>query len=248
MDGLLQSRRENLCGILNGIDTAVFDPAVDPLLTVNYDAERFKMKVQNKLALQKELGLKQDADIPMIGMVSRLSGQKGLDLVECVFEAIMNTGAQFVVLGMGESKYIDLFSWAQWRYGGQVSACFQMNEPLAHKIYGSCDMFLMPSMFEPCGLSQLIALRYGTLPIVRETGGLRDTVLAYNEYTGDGNGFTFFNYNAHDMLHVIEGAVKMYNEDRETFSNLAIRAMNGQYGWDLSAQTYMELYEKLCED
>ena len=180
----------------------------------------------------------------MIGMVSRLSGQKGLDLVECVFEPIMKTGAQLVVLGMGESKYMDLFSWAQWKYSGQVSACFQMNNPLAHKIYGACDMFLMPSMFEPCGLSQLISLRYGTLPITRETGGLRDTVLAYNEYTGDGNGFTFLNYNAHDMLHVIENAVDMYNNNRITFNRLATRAMQGQYGWDKSAQTYLKLYEK----
>lgn len=247
LDGLLRSRAGNLCGILNGIDTVDYDPETDPMLKVNYNADSFKMKVQNKLALQKELGLKSGADIPMMGMVSRLSGQKGLDLVECVFEGIMNTGVQFVVLGMGESKYIDLFSWAQWRYGGQVSACFQMNNPLAHKIYGACDMFLMPSMFEPCGLSQLISLRYGTLPIVRETGGLRDTVLAYNPNTGDGNGFSFLNYNAHDMLYVIEHAVQMYKEDRETFSGLAVRAMQGQYGWDRSAQKYMELYKKICE-
>lgn len=245
LDGLLRSRAENLSGILNGIDVVEYNPADDPFLPVHYDADSFEKKVENKLALQRELGLKEDADIPMIGLVSRLSGQKGLDLIECVFEPIMNTGAQFVVLGMGESKYVDLFSWAQWRYAGQVSACFQMNNPLAHKIYGACDMFLMPSMFEPCGLSQLISLRYGTLPITRETGGLRDTVLAYNEYTGEGNGFTFFNYNAHDMLHVIEKAVDIYKNDRATFTKLAVRAMKGQYGWDRSAITYMELYNKL---
>ncbi len=244
LDGLLRSRLDHLCGILNGIDTTEYDPETDPMLEHNYTAETFKEKVANKLLLQKELGLTVDPDIPMIGMVSRLSGQKGLDLVECVFEPIMKTGAQLVVLGMGESKYVDLFSWAQWKYSSQFSACFQMNNPLAHKIYGSCDLFLMPSMFEPCGLSQLIALRYGTLPIARETGGLRDTVLAYNEYTGDGNGFTFLNYNAHDMLHVIEQAVKMYRENRITFNRLATRAMEGQYGWDRSAQTYMELYKK----
>ena len=248
LDGLLRMRADHLSGILNGIDTVEYDPETDPMLEVNYTAETFEKKVQNKLALQKELGLVQGADIPMIGMVSRLSGQKGLDLVECVFEPIMNTGAQFVVLGMGESKYIDLFSWAQWRYSGQAAACFQMNNPLAHRIYGACDMFLMPSMFEPCGLSQLISLRYGTLPITRETGGLRDTVLAYNEYTGDGNGFTFLNYNAHDMLHVIENAVKMYKENRITFNRLATRAMAGQYGWDRSAQTYLKLYEGLCKE
>lgn len=248
LDGLLRMRSANLCGILNGIDTEEYNPATDPMLEYNYDAEHFDQKVKNKLALQKELGLLEDADIPMIGMVSRLSGQKGLDLVECVFEPIMNTGAQMVVLGMGESKYVDLFSWAQWKYSKQVSACFQMNNPLAHKIYGACDLFLMPSMFEPCGLSQLISLRYGTLPITRETGGLRDTVLAYNEFTGEGNGFTFLNYNAHDMLHVIENAVDMFKHNRITFNRLAIRAMGGQYGWDQSARIYLDLYEQLCSE
>ena len=182
----------------------------------------------------------------MIGMVGRLSGQKGLDLVECVLGEIMNTGAQLVVLGMGESKYVDLFSWAQWKYPNQIAARFQMDHALAHKIYAGCDLFLMPSMFEPCGLSQLISLRYGTLPITRETGGLRDTVLAYNKFTGDGNGFTFLNYNAHDMLHVIEQAVQMYHNDRELFSKIAQRAMRGLYGWDQSARKYVDLYRKLA--
>ena len=165
--------------------------------------------------------------------------------MECVLPEIMNTGAQLVILGMGESRYVDLFSWAQWKYPLQVSANFQMNNALAHKIYAAADLFLMPSLFEPCGLSQLISLRYGTLPITRETGGLRDTVLAYNEYTGDGNGFTFLYYNAHDMLHVIENAVRMFHEQRELFNSLAIRAMKGQYGWDQSAKQYIELYEKV---
>ena len=248
LDGLLRSRVDHLSGILNGIDIVDYDPANDPMIPNKYDSKTFEKKIENKLALQRELGLKQDPDIPMIGMVSRLSSQKGLDLVECVFESIMKTGAQFVVLGMGESKYVDLFSWAQWKYSDQVSACFQMNNTLAHKIYGACDMFLMPSMFEPCGLSQLISLRYGTLPIARETGGLRDTVLAYNEFTGDGNGFTFLNYNAHDMLHVIENAVEMYKNNRITFNKLATRAMEQQYGWDLSAKKYMALYEKVLAE
>ena len=247
LDGLLRARSANLSGILNGIDTVEYDPQHDPLIPANYDAEHFDQKVKNKLALQQELGLTQDPDVPMIGLVSRLYDQKGLDLVECVFNAIMDTGAQLVVLGMGEGKYVDLFSWAQWKYTGQVAARFVMDNALAHKVYAACDLFLMPSMFEPCGLSQLISLRYGTLPITRETGGLRDTVLAYNEYTGEGNGFTFLNYNAHDMLHVIENAVKMYNEDRCTFDHLAIRAMGGQYGWDRSAKRYIDLYKKVCK-
>ena len=247
LDGLLRSRVDHLTGILNGIDTTDYDPEKDPVLAQNYTAETFDQKVENKLALQRELGLTVDAGIPMIAMITRLSGQKGLDLVECVLPEIMNTGAQLVILGMGESRYVDLFSWAQWKYPQQVSANFQMYHALAHKLYAAADMFLMPSLFEPCGLSQLISLRYGTLPITRETGGLRDTVLAYNEFTGDGNGFTFLYYNAHDMLHVIENAVRMFHDQRDVFNGLAIRAMKGQYGWDQSAKQYIALYEKLLD-
>ena len=247
LDGLLRSRVDHLTGILNGIDTVEYDPATDNVIAVPYTADTFDKKVENKLALQRELGLAVDANVPLIAMITRLSGQKGLDLVECVLPEIMSTGAQLVVLGTGESRYVDLFSWAQWKYPQQVSANFQMNNALSHKLYAAADMFLMPSLFEPCGLSQLISLRYGTLPITRETGGLRDTVLAYNEYTGDGNGFTFLYYNAHDMLHVIENAVKMFREQRDVFNGLAIRAMKGQYGWDQSAKKYLELYRKLLK-
>ena len=193
----------------------------------------------------RQLGLHENADAPIIAMVTRLNSQKGLDLVERVLAEIMSTGAQMVVLGMGESKYEDLFNWAQWKYAGQLSATFQMNHELSHRIYAGADMYLMPSMFEPCGLSQLISLRYGTLPIVRETGGLRDTVLSYNEYTGEGNGFTFLNYNAHDMLHVIERAVSIYHEKKDVWNMLVRRAMQGSYGWDESAKKYLSLYEEL---
>ena len=247
LDGLLRSRKPFLSGILNGIDTIEYDPENDALIDYNYTAETFEVKVQNKLALQKELGLNEDASAPVIGIVSRLSSQKGLDLIERVLDGIMATGAQLVVLGMGESKYVDLFGWAQWKYAGRLAACFQMNHGLAHRIYAGCDLFLMPSMFEPCGLSQLISLRYGTLPIVRETGGLRDTVLSYNEFTGDGNGFSFFNYNAHDMLYVIERAVDIYKNKRDVFNMLAVRAMKGEYGWDQSAKKYLALYESILE-
>ena len=244
LDGLLRSRVNKLSGILNGIDTDEYNPETDPLIAANYTADTILQgKAANKAALQQEMGLKVDPNVPLIGMVGRLSGQKGLDLVERVLGEIMATGAQLVVLGMGENKYVDLFSWAQWKYPGQMAACFQMNHALAHKIYAGADMFLMPSMFEPCGLSQLISLRYGTLPIVRETGGLRDTVLSYNEYTGEGNGFTFLNYNAHDMLHVIERAVRVFREQKEAvWDMLARRAMSGSYGWDKSAKNYLDLY------
>lgn len=242
LDGLLRSRSDSLYGVLNGIDTAEYDPATDPQIVKNYSPDCFADKLHNKTSLQQELGLTVDPDIPLIGMVGRLSGQKGLDLVERVLDGIMRTGAQLAVLGKGEEKYADLFSWAQWRYPGRIVARIEMNHQLAHRIYAGSDLFLMPSAFEPCGLSQMIAMRYGTLPIVRETGGLRDTVLAYNEYTGEGSGFTFFNYNAHDMLHVIEQAITMYRTQRACFDRIAVTDMRGSYGWDRSAKVYREIY------
>lgn len=246
LDGLLRARANSLTGILNGIDTVEYNPQTDPLIPHRYSVETFGEKVQNKLALQKELELQENANVPMIGMVSRLSGQKGLDLVERVLDEIMATGVQLVVLGKGEEKYVDLFSWAQWKYPGRIAARIEMNHTLAHKIYAASDLFLMPSMFEPCGLSQMIAMRYGSLPIVRETGGLRDTVLSYNDFTGEGSGFTFFNYNAHDMLHVIERAVYFYNQRRDVFNAMAVKDMQGSYGWDRSAKVYMELYNRIA--
>jgi len=189
-----------------------------------------------------------DENIPMIGMIGRLADQKGLDLVERVLEDILKLGVQLVILGKGDDRYVRMLNWAQWKYEGRVAACIEMNHKLAHQIYASSDLFLMPSKFEPCGLSQLIALRYGTLPIVRETGGLKDTVFNYNEYTGAGNGFSFANYNAQDMLRVIERAVNLYREDNKAFLRVVRRAMNGQYGWDKSAMVYMEVYDSLIEE
>lgn len=245
LDGLLRARDRDLVGILNGIDTAEYDPAADPLIERTYTAEDPSGKAANKLALQAEMGLTQDASVPVIGMVTRLSGQKGLDLVECVLGDILDTGAQLVVLGLGEDKYVDLLGWAQWKYEGRLAARFAMDHRLAHRVYAGSNMTLMPSVFEPCGLSQMIALRYGALPIVRETGGLKDTVLSYNKYTGEGNGFTFLNYNAHDMLAVIRRAVSYYQEHPEVWATLVKRGMTGRYGWDESAKHYIELYHVL---
>ena len=246
LDGLLRAKSDHLLGILNGIDMQEYDPAADPLIDLNYTARSIGRKKKNKTALQAELGLKVDEEVPLIGMVGRLSGQKGLDLLSCVLDDIMKTGAQLVVLGKGEDGYVNMLNWAQNRFPGQLAARIEMNHRLAHRIYASSDLFLMPSRFEPCGLSQLIALRYGSLPVVRETGGLRDTVLAYNPNTGDGNGFTFFNYNAHDMLHVVEQAVRLYHEDPKTWGKLVRRAMGGKYGWDQSADVYLAMYRELC--
>lgn len=247
LDGLMRTRAGDLLGILNGIDIEEYDPENDQAIEARYGAATLDKKVLNKLALQREMGLTEGADIPLIGMVGRLSSQKGLDLVERVLDGLMATGCQLVVLGMGEDRYVDLLNWAQWKYAGRIASRIEMNHALAHRIYAGADMFLMPSMFEPCGLSQMISMRYGTLPIVRETGGLRDTVLSYNKYTDEGNGFTFLNYNAHDMLTVVERAVNYFRNHHDVWRRLMQRAMGGQYGWDQSAHHYVDLYRELTK-
>ena len=242
LDGLLRARRNSLSGVLNGIDMQEYDPAADPLIPAHYSAQDLSGRAQCKAALQQGLGLAVDPQAPIIGMVGRLSSQKGLDLVDHVIGQIMEENVQLVVLGMGESRYVNLFSWAEQQYPGRVAARFQMDHQLAHRIYAGADMFLMPSQFEPCGLSQMIALRYGCVPIVRETGGLRDTVLSYNHYNNAGNGFTFFNYNAHDMLFTIRRALRYYHEHPDVWRELQSRGMNGDYSWNASAETYLSLY------
>ena len=242
LDGLLRARKHQLYGVLNGLDVVDYNPRTDTHIAGTFSPEDLSGKAACKAALQQELGLEVNPDIPIIGMVGRLSNQKGLDLVDYIIADLMREKVQLVVLGMGESRYVNLFSWAESEYRGQVAARFTMDGALAHRIYAGCDMFLMPSQFEPCGLSQMIAMRYGTVPIVRETGGLRDTVLSYNEANGEGNGFTFFNYNAHDMLHVIQRAMKFYHEKPEIWKLLQERGMNGDYTWDRSANKYVELY------
>ena len=245
LDGLLRARKADLHGVLNGIDMEEYNPQTDAKIAANFSASDLSGKAACKKALQEELGLDVNPDIPIIGMVGRLSNQKGLDLVDYVIADIMRQEVQLVVLGMGEGRYFNLFSWAEGEYKGRVAARFTMDHNLAHKIYAGTDIFLMPSQFEPCGLSQMIAMRYGTIPIVRETGGLRDTVLSYNEFSGEGNGFTFFNYNAHDMLHVIERSIGYYKNRRDIWNTLQQRGMTGDYSWAHSAKEYMGLYETL---
>ena len=248
LDGLLRARSKSLFGVLNGIDVAEYNPETDQKITQNFSIEHPEGKAACKKALQEELGLEIRPDTPLIGMVGRLSNQKGLDLVDYVIADIMRQNIQLVVLGMGEGRYFNLFSWAESEYKGRVAARFTMDHTLAHKIYAGTDMFLMPSQFEPCGLSQMIAMRYGSVPIVRETGGLRDTVLSYNEFSGEGNGFTFFNYNAHDMLHTIERAAEYYSDHPDVWKNLQHRGMSGDYSWTHSAKEYIKLYESLFEE
>ncbi|MBR1877017.1 MAG: glycogen synthase, partial [Lachnospiraceae bacterium] len=204
LDGLLRAREHDLRGIVNGIDYDEYDPSHDKFIVNKYNQKNFrKEKVKNKLALQEQLGLVQDEKKFMIGMVSRLTGQKGFDLVNYIMDELCQDNVEIVVLGTGEEQYENSFRYFDWKYADRVSANIYYSEELSHKIYASCDAFLMPSLFEPCGLSQLMALRYGTVPIVRETGGLKDTVEPYNEYESTGTGFSFVNYNAHEMLGAI---------------------------------------------
>ena len=246
LDGLMRARSNSLRGIVNGIDYQEFNPATDPLIAQNYDARTFrKEKIKNKRALQAELGLEQDDRKMMIGIVSRLTDQKGLDLIQCVMDDICSDNIQLVVLGTGEERYENMFRYYDWKYHGKVSANIYYSEAVSHKIYAACDAFLMPSLFEPCGLSQLMALRYGTVPIVRETGGLKDTVQPYNEFEGTGTGFSFANYNAHEMLGTIRYAEHIYYDKKREWNKIIDRAMAKDYSWNASALKYQELYDWL---
>ena len=246
LDGLLRARDHDLRGIVNGIDYDAWNPATDKYLFKNYDAKNFrKEKVKNKTALQEQLGLTVDPKVFMIGICSRLTDQKGLDLIECVMDEICQDAIQFVVLGTGDEKYENMFRHYDWKYHDKVSAQIYYSNEISHKIYGACDAYLMPSRFEPCGLSQLIALRYGTVPIVRETGGLKDTVQPYNEYEDQGTGFSFSNYNAHEMLHAIRYAEGVYYDHKREWNKMIDREMATDYSWSTSASKYQELYDWL---
>ena len=246
LDGLLNARSGDLRGIVNGIDTDIFNPATDKYLKYKYDAITFrKEKPKNKKALQKELGLEQNDKIMMIGIVSRLTDQKGFDLINYVMDELCQDAVQIVILGTGEEQYENSFRYFDWKYNQKVSANIFYSDELSHRIYGACDAFLMPSLFEPCGLSQLISLRYGTLPIVRETGGLKDTVEPYNEYEGTGTGFSFTNYNAHEMLRAIRYAEAIYYDRRREWNKMTDRAMAADFSWKRSALKYQEMYDWL---
>lgn len=246
LDGLINARSQSLVGILNGLDYDEYNPETDPFLFKNYKQSNFrKEKVKNKLGLQEELGLRKDEKVFMLGLVSRLTSQKGLDLVDYMIEQICQEDTQFVVLGTGEEKYENLFRHFEWKYGDRVSANIYYSNERSHKIYAACDAFLMPSLFEPCGLSQLMSLRYGTVPIVRETGGLKDTVIPYNEYEGTGTGFSFTNYNAHEMFHTIEYAKSVYYGHKREWNKMVDRGMTSDFSWNKSAKKYEELYNSL---
>lgn len=244
LDGLLKKRKDDLYGIVNGIDYDVYNPSNDDDIFVKYSIDNLDKKVENKLKLQEHLNLPKSKEIPMIGMVSRLAYMKGIDLLLNIIDELLSQDLQLVILGTGDKYYESVLTEYSKKYPEKLSANILFDNSLAHKIYAASDMFLMPSLFEPCGLGQLIALRYGTLPIVRETGGLNDTVKSYNEHTGEGNGFSFTHYNGNDMLYTIKRALHFY-KDKDIWNKLMVTAMNGDYSWNNSANTYKELYEKL---
>ncbi len=246
LEGLMCARSNVLTGIVNGIDYDDYSPEIDNHIARKFSVSNFrKEKIKNKIALQEELGLAQDHKTMMIGIVSRLTDQKGVDLIAYVLDELCQDNIQLVVLGTGEERYENMFRHYAWKYPDKVSANIYYSEAMSHKIYASCDAFLMPSLFEPCGLSQLMSLRYGTLPIVRETGGLKDTVEPYNEIEKTGTGFGFANYNAHEMLNCIRYAERIYYDKKRDWNKIVERAMLEDFSWKRSAKEYEKLYDSL---
>ena len=246
LDQLLLSFGWKLTGILNGIDTELYDPETDPELVSSYSLKSWmKGKAACKKALQQECHLPKEPKIPLLSMVTRLDSQKGLDLLLHILDELLEEDVQFVLLGTGDPAYEKALSEIEARHPGKMRALITYDRLLSRRIYAGSDLFLMPSLFEPCGLSQMIAMRYGTLPLVRQTGGLADTVEAYNKYEKTGTGFGFLNINAHELLYTAKEAVELYREDREAWSNMVQQAMSGDYSWTRSAKTYETLYEAI---
>ena len=246
LDGLLSARNQSLFGIVNGIDYTAYNPKTDESIYSKYDVRNYKKgKAANKEAIQKELGLEVNPDKYLIGLISRLTDQKGLDLIQYGMERIVDDNTQLVVIGTGEQRYEDMFRYYAYRYPNKVSANILYSDDLAHKLYAAADAFLMPSLFEPCGLTQIIAFRYGTVPIVRETGGLKDTVEPLNEFEDTGDGFSFTNYNGDDMVNVINYSKYIFFEQRKIWNNMVKRGMKKDLSWGVSKKRYEEIYNTL---
>lgn len=242
LDGVLRERSYALQGILNGIDVTGFDPATDKRIAANYTVEDRSGKAVCKAKLQEELGLEVRDDRPLMVMVTRLTRQKGMDLVMYALDRILSGGVQVAVLGTGDRDYEDGLRYFQDKYPGTMAARIEFDPALSQRMYAAADMFLMPSKFEPCGLSQIIAMRYGTLPIVRETGGLKDTVVPYNEFTGEGTGFSFSNFNGDEMGDAVFRAARLFWDNREAWNQLVTQAMSQDFSWTRSADKYLDLY------
>ena len=245
MDTILETRKDRLSGIINGVDYDVFNPKIDEYLKVNYSLHNYlKGKQANREYLQKYYRL-EDNDLPIIGMVSRLTEAKGFDIIkEIIEEEIKNNKFMFVILGSGDPDIENYYRYLREKYPTKVGVYIGYNEKMARKIYAGSDLFLMPSRFEPCGLSQIISLKYGTLPIVRKTGGLRDTIEVFNKYTGEGNGFGFENFDSNDLRHAINEALSAYKQ-KPIWKKMIRRAMNEDFSWNSSAQKYIKLYQEI---
>lgn len=249
LHGLMYARRNVLSGILNGIDYEEFDPASDPYIAHNFSAkDALGGKKKNKRMLQEQSHLKVEEDAFLIGIVSRMTDQKGFDQVSYIMEEMLCTmNVQLAVLGTGEERYENMFRYFEDRFPDKVHAYIGYSEERAHRIYASCDAFLMPSLYEPCGLSQMMAMRYGTIPIVRETGGLKDTVMPFNEYEHTGTGFSYDHYDAGQLLHIIRYAKSVFDNDKKEWQDMIARAMKEDFSWNVSARKYEELYESLVD-
>lgn len=247
LETVLQYREPDLCGIVNGIDVNMWNPKTDELIAENYSLTTYKRgKSACKTALQRELGLHVDENVMLIGVVTRLTWQKGIYLIIEQLANICNQPVQLVVLGSGEAGLEDKLREAENNNKGKVCFYCGYNEALSHRIYSACDLFLMPSLFEPCGISQLISMRYGTLPLVRETGGLKDTVKPYNEYTQEGNGFSFTNYNSNDMMHVLWEAINTYYNRSDMWNQIVKNAIKTDVSWATSAEFYLGVFREIA--
>ena len=244
LDGVARDISWKEIGILNGIDEQTYNPQTDESLFVPY-ARSQKKKGENKAKLQEYLGLPMKDHVPIIAMITRLVDQKGIDLIMGVIHDILQMDIQFIILGTGDSEYENKLKEIAYQYPDKMRAIIDFNEDLSRKIYAGADMFLIPSKFEPCGLTQMISMRYGTIPIVRETGGLKDSVQYYNNVSGEGNGFSFKTYNAHDMLFTIQKAVGMYYDQPDQWKHLMDNAFNTHYDWRLAADIYEYWYKKI---
>ena len=245
LDGILRRRAPILQGIVNGIDTTAFDPTTDPRIAANYSVQDRAGKAECKARLQQELGLEVRDDRPLMVMVTRLTRQKGMDLVTYALDRILSGGVQVAVLGTGDTEYENALRYFEGKYPGTMAARIQFDPALSQRMYAGADLFLMPSLFEPCGLSQMIAMRYGTLPIVRETGGLKDTVIPYNQYTGEGTGFSFTHFNGDEMADAVFRAARLFWDNRDAFNGLVENAMKADFSWKRSADAYIALYHNL---
>jgi len=242
MEGVLARRKSDLFGIVNGISYEEFDPGKDKCLHVNYGKSNFRLKTENKSALQKELGL-EEGTAPLLGVVTRLTGQKGLELLlGCIEELIEKENVQLAVLGLGDEYYYENFSRLKVKYPENVAAVYEFDTELAKRIYSGCDMFLMPSRFEPCGLGQIISLRYGTIPVVRATGGLAETIIDYDMDNRQGNGFSFEEYSVREFKKTLERALEVFRNEPETWKRLIERALDSEFSWKKPCKAYLELY------